>query len=71
MRLDHLQNLLTKITRKFTNLLANMGLRGHSNQQVCLLAENISGDALPEADGTKDLFKSRVSIHEGLSPLTA
>ncbi len=36
---------------------------------LALLAENISGDALPEADGTKDLLKSRVSSHEGLSPL--
>ncbi len=37
---------------------------------LALLAENISGDALPEADGTKDLFKSQVSSHEGLSPLS-
>ncbi len=38
---------------------------------LALLAENISGDALPEADGTKDLLKSQVSSHEGLSPLSS
>jgi hypothetical protein len=41
-----------------------------ANQRVWLYwLRNISDDALPEADGTKDLLKSRVSSHEGLSPL--
>jgi hypothetical protein len=43
----------------------------YANQQVWLYwLRNISDDALPEADGTKDLLKSRVSSHEGLSPLS-
>ena len=37
---------------------------------LALLVENIFGDALPKADGTKDLFKSQFSSHEGLSPLS-
>ncbi len=42
----------------------------YANQQVWLYwLRNISDDALPEADGTKDLLKSWVSSHEGLSPL--